>query len=65
MVYVTSFSSFSLLAFNMLKTIPQIQSKAKATPLAQDAFIQEVVSEEETKFDIEMGNSNWVYTDNP
>ena len=65
MAYVTSFSSFSLSTFNMLKTIPQNQSKVKATPLAQDAFVQEVVSEEETEFDIEMGNSNWVYTDNP
>ena len=37
----------------------------KTTLLALDAFVQEVVSKEETEFDAERGNSNRVYTDNP
>ena len=37
----------------------------KATHLAQDASIQEVVSKDEIESDIEKGDSNWLYIDNP
>ena len=37
----------------------------KATHLAQDASVQEVVFKEETESDIERGDSNWLYIDNP
>nr|POE52424.1 hypothetical protein CFP56_66182 [Quercus suber] len=47
------------------EVVLQTQSKVKATLLAQDASIQEVVSKEETKSEAKKGDSNRVYTDNP
>ena len=37
----------------------------KATPLAPDASVQDVVSEEETESNVERGDSNRMYTNNP